>query len=442
MPEQLITPGGNPNAPGTFSFKREGATAGFSVTTEGVMLLGDGVTTPTINGVALGNLSIVNVKNYGAKGDGVTDDTTSIAAAIAAVGAGGIVFFPAGSYITSSALTLTSYIKLVGEGGQRSRITNSTSNMFTSGSSAVYQITFDGMYLVAGAAAGHIFAPGTGGIASSVFRDSTFTQNNTGKSIYLNNTSAGNNTFINNLWIGCNFQGSLSHTVPLFYLSSTGGFCNQNMFISCQVITSGNYPFYFEELAASNYTYDNVFIGILFEQCNGGGIKGVSANSWRIADCHHYDQGTITADLFVFDKSASGPASRFITFERVNRRGGTIGAFNDIKLATNNATLVDIVQCGTASGNLIVDLGTCSFVKFRNTLATVTNPNTAHVASGVTTADTNITNVVSHFAGSGSPLNVVVAPIGSTYQRADGGAGTSFYVKESGNGASTGWVAK
>ena len=45
-------------------------------------------------------------------------------------------------------------------------------------------------------------------------------------------------------------------------------------------------------------------------------------------------------------------------------------------------------------------------------------------------------------AGSGTPEAAVTAPVGSTYRRAvDGGAGTSFYVKESGAG-NTGWVAK
>jgi hypothetical protein len=45
------------------------------------------------------------------------------------------------------------------------------------------------------------------------------------------------------------------------------------------------------------------------------------------------------------------------------------------------------------------------------------------------------------FTGSGTPEGVITAPIGSTYHRTDGGAGTSFYVKESGAG-NTGWVAK
>ena len=44
-------------------------------------------------------------------------------------------------------------------------------------------------------------------------------------------------------------------------------------------------------------------------------------------------------------------------------------------------------------------------------------------------------------AGLGSPEGVVKARIGATYHRHDGGAGTCFYVKESGVG-NTGWVAK
>lgn len=47
-----------------------------------------------------------------------------------------------------------------------------------------------------------------------------------------------------------------------------------------------------------------------------------------------------------------------------------------------------------------------------------------------------------HGMGAGSPLNVVNQPPGSTFHRTDGGASTSFYVKESGVNVSTGWVAK
>lgn len=45
-------------------------------------------------------------------------------------------------------------------------------------------------------------------------------------------------------------------------------------------------------------------------------------------------------------------------------------------------------------------------------------------------------------SGSGSPLGVVVANIGSLYLRTDGGAATTLYIKEANNGLATGWVAK
>jgi hypothetical protein len=51
-----------------------------------------------------GNLNIVNVKDYGAKGDGTTDDTYAIQSAL---NSGKSVYFPKGTYIVSSGLQTT-----------------------------------------------------------------------------------------------------------------------------------------------------------------------------------------------------------------------------------------------------------------------------------------------------------------------------------------------
>lgn len=51
------------------------------------------------------------------------------------------------------------------------------------------------------------------------------------------------------------------------------------------------------------------------------------------------------------------------------------------------------------------------------------------------------TSTVRMLSGAGSPEGVVTAVVGSTYQRNNGGAVTSLYVKETGTG-NTGWVAK
>lgn len=63
-----------------------------------------------------GDTILKSVAEFGAKGDGVTDDTAAIQAAIDAVHTegGGEVHIPSGTYILSNSLTIYSYIKLVG----------------------------------------------------------------------------------------------------------------------------------------------------------------------------------------------------------------------------------------------------------------------------------------------------------------------------------------
>jgi hypothetical protein len=56
----------------------------------------------------------INVKSYGAKGDGVTDDTAAINAAISAA-TGRTVFFPAGVYLVSSTIIVNKTCQLRGE---------------------------------------------------------------------------------------------------------------------------------------------------------------------------------------------------------------------------------------------------------------------------------------------------------------------------------------
>lgn len=71
----------------------------------------------------------LNVKKYGALGDGVTNDTASVSSAINAIpSGGGSVYFPSGEYLLSSALSVTGKsVYFIGE-GQHTKLTFSGTN--------------------------------------------------------------------------------------------------------------------------------------------------------------------------------------------------------------------------------------------------------------------------------------------------------------------------
>ncbi|EPH0529384.1 glycosyl hydrolase family 28-related protein [Pseudomonas aeruginosa] len=64
-------------------------------------------------------LKVVVVTNYGATGNGTTDDTAAIQAAITAAGQNADVVFPSGTYLITSTLTSLMGQRWLGRGGQR-----------------------------------------------------------------------------------------------------------------------------------------------------------------------------------------------------------------------------------------------------------------------------------------------------------------------------------
>lgn len=72
---------------------------------------------------------VYNVKGYGATGDGVTDDSVAIQAAIDAAPSGNTVFFPPGNYLTSVSINVLKPLCLVGaDSGTRILTTVDTLN--------------------------------------------------------------------------------------------------------------------------------------------------------------------------------------------------------------------------------------------------------------------------------------------------------------------------
>lgn len=83
------------------------------------------------DGIVVGGAKIIfNVRDYGAVGDGVTDDTAAIQAALTATPGGGILFFPNGYYLVTGSGTeiflRTTPITIVGEGTNSFIMLNTT----------------------------------------------------------------------------------------------------------------------------------------------------------------------------------------------------------------------------------------------------------------------------------------------------------------------------
>lgn len=130
--------------------------------------------------------AVHNVIQYGATGNGSTDDTVAIQAAITACAATkGIVFIPHGIYATSSALTISSpSVRLVGAGRDATKIrsTVTTGNMITIDNAAVYA-SVESLTLtrITAAVSGNgIQVSGTGEAGYVTFRDLYIEKQNRG----------------------------------------------------------------------------------------------------------------------------------------------------------------------------------------------------------------------------------------------------------------------
>lgn len=184
---------------------------------------------------------------------------------------------------------------------------------------------------------------------------------------------------------------------------------------------------------------DTSFYGGLFETVvSGGKIFNATGSSSRLGFYDIFTSGFhagSTGDVFYFDCALSNPSNKctyVISNAFCNQNANTVNFVNDVQRSITFNTNTD------SDRSLIFGWAQDGQYNFVLGGTTYGHGGGASIISGPVQFGFGGSYIQS---GSGSPEGVYPAPVGSLFMRTNGGALTTFYVKESGTG-NTGWVPK
>ena len=459
------------------------------------------------------NGGMANVKDFGAKGDNVADDSIAVQAAIDSVPDGGTVFFPPGTY-RGSEWTAPSRVSLVGAGPEVSVLYNiGTSNedlvTFADLATSNDELRFG---RVAGLGLTGSASSGAGLVAENPYQfivDQCRVYSNGGIGIDIKK-GTGTSTYGQSVWITQSFvnfnrKGGI-RLAPIGVASGADVIEIRN----CSINQNGYYGVFLNRAIMArlvgcefaDYYYGSIIpahqavpvainggIAIVIDQGSFEGNEGQSGTPNSDIKCYwdgdaQTDGSNATQMLTVCNSTfkppiANGDLNHIRFKENIGAHvfgnafeGGGSGAVYAYEFAAllNNSGIVfgpnfyhsslGGHSTGTMSGSYLWhDLlpggitGTNQYTYGAQSYDVTTyswwqrHTTNAHhnyrmygdgsIARGLGAAAPDILFLI----GAGSPEGVVTAGIGSIYQRTNGGANTSMYVKESGTG-NTGWVAK
>lgn len=364
-----------------------------------------------------------NVKAFGAKGDGSTDDSAAINAAIASLSTtGGTVVFPPARYAVASTINLLSGVRLAGGGtGQLGTPETSINWTGASGGTVVSAIPAASFTFIAGTGISGLAIHGHGvasyglyiiAAVNSEFKDFLIAGANVAQ-LYINETNAAGGA------------GSTAfNRFCKFYIDATQNEATSLTAMGIQIDVG----------TAQEDAFSNTFQDGLIYHTNGVGfsVGNADSNLFLNINITQTTGGTGLSLALLGSNAAATQTARDNWFSMLQATGGitAFGTANYTHPATNNG----MIPVDTTNGMPTITVGTGSTL----TYATTSGSFAIGGAFGVGAA----TGFCQWFTGNGAPNGVVTANIGSFYTNVGGGAGTTLFVKESGNGTNTGWVGK
>lgn len=279
----------------------------------------------------------VSVKDFGAVGDGATDDTTAIQAAIDYVClAGGSLFFPAGTYAITSTLTVDTGVYDTGVmlyGMGRNTVISQTGVGLDAIRWSSTQILQSGgirdMHIKCSATAGHCINIAYG-IANNIFDNVNLTQLNPAKRVIYGDFSAltGDVGIYTSKFRGGTWKCAPTSTVSGVLIKVQGTNFNENIFENLVCYHSNTEQFFkIEAVAGASYwMINNLWKTITFEICKGGGIYFQCFKNCRFEGLSFWDSQGDYTDNLIESAAGSGIESIANTFTNCGRNGDELAS--------------------------------------------------------------------------------------------------------------------
>jgi hypothetical protein len=270
-----------------------------------------------------------DVRSYGAVGDGVADDTTSLQNTIAAAAAagGGTVYLPTGKYKISSPLVISTGLRITGDGQKASIISSTTaSSLFSFPADASW---WEVAHVTAVNSGGHIFA-GSGNLSAFHVHHCSLQSNSNTSSIWTQSSG----TLVEAYFSYCDLsQGGSAPLVAAFDLTDPNGGFNACVWEKCVcTMESAATASFFNWVCTSSGTssYGNVWRDVVFEQCNAGAIYALAHFGAVLDNVSLWDSNQVatasSADFLHFGRNAANIGSRGITVRNCMRSNSTLGS--------------------------------------------------------------------------------------------------------------------
>ncbi len=337
--------------------------------------------TPTDSSAVHKGDLVFNVKDYGAVGDGATDDSAAIQAAInaAATANGGTVLLPSATYNIATTLIPADRVRICGVAWGRATLLSTTTDLFNMANAYHTLVEIDHLRL--DVTNGHAFVGAY--LDTSSFHHLQIFVRSSGKSVW----SATNITLMIQCYfseIQTNVYGA-TRSVPAWNLTSSGidklTECSWDKIVAWnQDGDNTQYQFYCVNNGASSANRNLAFRNIVFEHPYGGSIYVESSTGTLIENCHTWDTAANTivgASYYVGKNASNSTASANTIIRNSGRDGDGINAgISDIKFDANcTQTLVEACGASGTGVNLAVDLGSSDGVLLLNMPASFTTRN-------------------------------------------------------------------